>query len=121
MDIVNFLVGQLVGLVEPFLVIRFVVKCLEWKNSIKYRKSVFVGFWLLWFVIAQGNGGFSGSYVVIIIIDTCLLCIFSFLFFENILVIKVMISILAEVINIICPLIIMQLMTYVVDLSLIHI
>lgn len=61
MDIVNFLVGQLVGLVEPFLVIRFVVKCLEWKNSIKYRKSVFVGFWLLWFVIAQGNGGFSGS------------------------------------------------------------
>ena len=74
MDIVNFVVGQLVGLVEPFLVIRFVVKCLEWKNSIKYRKSVFVGFWLLWFVIAQGNGRFSGSYVVIIIIDTCLLC-----------------------------------------------
>ena len=118
MDIVNFVVGQLVGLVEPFLVIRFVVKCLEWKNSIKYRKSVFVGFWLLWFVIAQGNGRFNGSYVVIIIIDTCLLCIFSFLFFENILVIKIMISILAEVINIICPLIIMQLMTYVVDISI---
>ena len=118
MEIANFLIGQLVGLVEPFLVIRFVIKCLEWKNSIKYRKSAFVGFWLLWFVIAQGNGRFNGSYVAIIIIDTCLLCIFSALFLGNILVIKVMISVLAEVINIICPLVIMQLMTYIVDISI---
>lgn len=29
MDIANFIIGQLVGLVEPFLAIDFIIKCLD--------------------------------------------------------------------------------------------
>ena len=39
MEIINFLIGQLVGLVEPFLAIDFIIKCLGWKEGVRHRKN----------------------------------------------------------------------------------
>ena len=36
---INFIIGQLVGLVEPFLAIDFIIKCLDWKEQVKHRKQ----------------------------------------------------------------------------------
>ena len=41
MDIANFIIGQLVGLVEPFLAIDFIIKCLDWKEQVKHRKQLY--------------------------------------------------------------------------------
>lgn len=80
MDIANFIIGQLVGLAEPLLVLGFIIKCLGWKESIKHQKRIYIGASLFVFLVAQGNGRFPGSYVIIIAIDVGLLCIFSLLF-----------------------------------------
>ena len=61
MEIANFLIGQLVGLVEPFLAIDFIIKCLDWKEQVKHRKQLYIGVCLVWFIVAQGNGRFAGS------------------------------------------------------------
>lgn len=63
---INFLIGQLVGLVEPFLDVGFVIKCLGWKESVKNRKELYVGVCLICFIMAQGNGRFPGSYNIIV-------------------------------------------------------
>ena len=55
MEIANFLIGQLVGLVEPFLAIDFIIKCLDWKEQVKHRKQLYIGVCLVWFIVAQGN------------------------------------------------------------------
>jgi len=39
-EIINFLIGQLVGLVEPFLAIDFIIKCLGWKEGGEASKAV---------------------------------------------------------------------------------
>ena len=41
MEIINFLIGQLVGLVEPFLAIDFIIKCLGWKEGVRHRKQLY--------------------------------------------------------------------------------
>ena len=38
----NFIIGQLVGLVEPFLAIDFIIKCLDWKEQVKHRKQLYI-------------------------------------------------------------------------------
>lgn len=43
MEIINFLIGQLVGLVEPFLAIDFIIKCLGWKEGVRHRKQLYIG------------------------------------------------------------------------------
>ena len=43
MEIINFLIGQLVGLVEPFLAIDFIIKCLGWKEGGEASKAVIYG------------------------------------------------------------------------------
>lgn len=43
MEIINFLIGQLVGLVEPFLAIDFIIKCLGWKEGVRHRKQLYMG------------------------------------------------------------------------------
>lgn len=72
MEIANFLIGQLVGLVEPFLAIDFIIKCLDWKEQVKHRKQLYIGVCLVWFIVAQGNGRFAGSYTIIAAFDMCL-------------------------------------------------
>lgn len=118
MDIANFIIGQLVGLAEPLLVLGFIIKCLGWKESIKHQKRIYIGASLFVFLVAQGNGRFPGSYVIIIAIDVGLLCIFSLLFLTKNSVMKIMICILAEVINLICPLIVMQVTSYIINTSI---
>lgn len=118
MDIANFIIGQLVGLAEPLLVLGFIIKCLGWKESIKHQKRIYIGASLFVFLVAQGNGRFPGSYVIIIAIDVELLCIFSLLFLTKNSVMKIMICILAEVINLICPLIVMQVTSYIINTSI---
>lgn len=118
MDIANFIIGQLVGLAEPLLVLGFIIKCLGWKEPIKHQKRIYIGASLFVFLVAQGNGRFPGSYVIIIAIDVGLLCIFSLLFLTKNSVMKIMICILAEVINLICPLIVMQVTSYIINTSI---
>ena len=72
MEIINFLIGQLVGLVEPFLAIDFIIKCLGWKEGVRHRKQLYIGVCLIWFIVAQGNGRFAGSYNIIAAFDMCL-------------------------------------------------
>ena len=93
MDIANFIIGQLVGLAEPLLVLGFIIKCLGWKEPIKHQKRIYIGASLFVFLVAQGNGRFPGSYVIIIAIDVGLLCIFSLLFLTKNSVMKIMICI----------------------------
>lgn len=42
MEIINFLIGQLVGLVEPFLAIDFIIKCLGWKEGVKCSVPIYI-------------------------------------------------------------------------------
>lgn len=63
---INFIIGQLVGLAEPLLVLEFIIKCLGWKESIKHQKRIYIGASLFVFLVAQGNGRFPGSYVILL-------------------------------------------------------
>lgn len=108
---INFIIGQLVGLVEPFLAIDFIIKCLDWKEQVKHRKQLYIGVCLVWFIVAQGNGRFAGSYTIIAAFDMCLAYLFSCLFLRKTAGVKLMICILEEVISNICILSVMQLTT----------
>ena len=118
MDIANFIIGQLVGLVEPFLAIDFIIKCLDWKDQVKHRKQLYIGVCLIWFIVAQGNGRFAGSYNIIAAFDLCLAYLFSYLFLKKTAGMKLMICILEEVISNICILSVMQLTTYIINMSI---
>ena len=83
MEIINFLIGQLVGLVEPFLAIDFIIKCLGWKEGVRHRKQLYIGVCLIWFIVAQGNGRFAGSYNIIAAFDMCLAYLFMYLRADN--------------------------------------
>ena len=117
MDIANFIIGQLVGLVEPFLAIDFIIKCLDWKEQVKHRKQLYIGVCLVWFIVAQGNGRFAGSYNIIAAFDMCLAYLFSYLFLKKTAGMKLMICILEEVISNICILGVMQLTAYMINTS----
>ena len=96
MEIINFLIGQLVGLVEPFLAIDFIIKCLGWKEGVRHRKQLYIGVCLIWFIVAQGNGRFAGSYNIIAAFDMCLAYLFSYLYLKKTAGMKLMICILNQ-------------------------
>lgn len=117
MEIINFLIGQLVGLVEPFLAIDFIIKCLGWKEGVRHRKQLYIGVCLIWFIVAQGNGIFAGSYNIIAAFDMCLAYLFSYLYLKKTAGMKLMICILEQIISTICTLSVMQLTAYIINTS----
>ena len=117
MEIINFLIGQLVGLVEPFLAIDFIIKCLGWKEGVRHRKQLYIGVCLIWFIVAQGNGRFAGSYNIIAAFDMCLAYLFSYLYLKKTAGMKLMICILEQIISTICTLSVMQLTAYIINTS----
>lgn len=103
MEIINFLIGQLVGLVEPFLAIDFIIKCLGWKEGVRHRKQLYIGVCLIWFIVAQGNGRFAGSYNIIAAFDMCLAYLFSYLYLKKTAGMKLLLLVIAKLINVIIP------------------
>ncbi|MFR0961120.1 MAG: hypothetical protein ACLSGB_03750 [Dorea sp.] len=74
MDIANFVVGQLVGLAEPLLVLRLIVKMSWLEEFDKTSKRMYYRLLSLFVVrgCARVMEGLPGSYVVIIAIDACI-------------------------------------------------
>ena len=84
----------------------------------RHRKQLYIGVCLVWFIVAQGNGRFAGSYTIIAAFDMCLAYLFSCLFLRKTAGVKLMICILEEVISNICILSVMQLTTYIINTSI---
>ena len=83
----------------------------------RHRKQLYIGVCLIWFIVAQGNGRFAGSYNIIAAFDMCLAYLFSYLYLKKTAGMKLMICILEQIISTICTLSVMQLTAYIINTS----
>ncbi|MFR0961127.1 MAG: hypothetical protein ACLSGB_03785 [Dorea sp.] len=103
---------------EPFLAIDFIIKCLDWKEHGEASKAVIYRCLSGMVYSCTGKRKICRSYTIIAAFDMCLAYLFSCLFLRKTAGVKLMICILEEVISNICILSVMQLTTYIINMSI---
>ena len=83
MKTANYILGEFGSMFELYLTIEFITDCLEWKEEIKQRKVLKCVLFILLFMIAQGNGRFSNSQIIVVAIDLVLFIAVCSLFLKE--------------------------------------
>lgn len=100
----NYILGEFGSMFELYLTIEFITDCLEWKEEIKQRKVLKCVLFILLFMIAQGNGRFSNSQIIVVAIDLVLFLLYATCFlkerFQYRLLICVLPFLIVSVINV---------------------
>lgn len=89
MKTANYILGEFGSMFELYLTIEFITDCLEWKEEIKQRKVLKCVLFILLFMIAQGNGRFSNSQIIVVAIDLVLFMLYAACFFERAISIQI--------------------------------
>ena len=82
MSNLNYMLSEVGSAFELVLTIEFIIDCLGWKDAIKGKWSKIILFLIL-FIIAQGNGRFSNSQIIIVAIDLILFMIYATIFLKG--------------------------------------
>ena len=83
MKTANYILGEFGSMFELYLTIEFITDCLEWKEEIKQRKVLKCVLFILLFMIAQGNGRFSNSQIIVVAIDLVLFMLYAACFLKE--------------------------------------
>lgn len=83
MEWVMNLIGQMLGVAEILIIVEFLVRFLGWKKGAAYRKIWICMLVVLLYLVAQFNGMFRHSHVIVLFIYFLILFTFSSLLLEE--------------------------------------
>lgn len=106
-----FVFGQIAGLIEIVIVLRFLIRFFRWKEEVHYRRIITAGACGLLLMIAQMNGSFRFSHILVVLLDVIILFVFCRWFLKGTFQFQLLGCITPFLIVTMCNIVIMQIMS----------